>query len=114
MPVKVLVEDLRLKEAMTLKGLPWGVVVPYVGRLSNGVTFAIFHPEADWSYDDFRCVFGANDGTCREVGVRKVVRYRDGGTTDISTVVGDFHFPSAFKPEEKATFCGEPIQVEER
>jgi hypothetical protein len=112
--MKVAVEDLKLTRALSLKGLPWGVVVPYIGTLPNGVTFAIFHPEKDWNYSDFRCVFGADDGTVREVAVKKVVRYRDGGTTDIETVVGSFHFPSPFNTEDKATFGGEAIHVEER
>lgn len=112
--MKVVVEELKLVQALTLKGLPWGIVVPYTGTLPNGVTFAIFHPEKDWDYDSFRCVFGANDGTVREVTVKKVTRYRDGGTTDVVTAVGSFHFPSPFNAEDKATFDGEPIQVEER
>lgn len=112
--MKVVVEDLKLVQALTLKGLPWGVIVPYCGTLPNGVTFAIFHPEKDWNYSDFRCVFGANDGTVREVTVKNVVRYRDGGTTDVETAVGSFHFPSVFNPQDKATFDGEPITLEER
>jgi len=78
------------------------------------VTFAIFHPEKDWDYDDFRCVFGADNGTVQEVFIKKVTRYRDGGTTDIETAVGNFHFPTTFRPEEKSTFCGEEIFVEDR
>lgn len=110
----IVVEDLRLRPALALKGLPWGVVVPYIGTLPNGVTFAIFHPEKDWDYNSFRCVFGANDGTVLEVTVKNVTRYRDGGTTEIETAVGNFHFPSAFHPEDKATFDGRPITIEER
>lgn len=112
--MKIVVEDLRLVMAMTLKGLPWGVLVPYTGILNNGVPFAIFHPEKDWDYDSFRCVFGASDGTVKETTVKKVVRYRDGGTTDIDTAVGSFHFPSPFNKGDVATFCGETIQLEER
>lgn len=112
--MKVMVEELRLKPSLCLKGLPWGLMVPYIGTLHNGVTFAIFHPEKDWDYSDFRCVFGANDGTVREVTVKNVTRYRDGGTTDIETAAGNFHFPSAFNVNDKATFDGEVITVEER
>lgn len=111
---KVIVEDLRLRQALSLKGLPWGYIVPYCGTFKNGVTFAIFHPEHEWDYSDFRCVVGATDGSVREVTVKSVVRYRDGGTTDIETVIGNFHFPSAFNPEDKATFDGEEILMEER
>lgn len=111
---KVVVEDLRLQPALCLRGLPWGYIVPYCGTLANGVTFAIFHPEADWDYSDFRCVVGATDGSVREVAVKSVIRYRDGGTTEVETAIGHFHFPSSFNTNDKATFDGQPIQMEER
>lgn len=106
--------SLKLANGLKLLGLPWSMVVPYIGRLPNGVTFAIFHPDPLDSYGDFRCVFGAYDGSVAEVGIKNVTRYRDGGTTDIETVVGTFHFPSPFSKNDKPTFCGEVIKVEDR
>jgi len=109
---KVIVEELRLRPSLCLRGLPYGYLVPYTGTLDNGVTFAIFHPEKDWDYTDFRLVVGDHQGTVREVTVKKVVRYRDGGTTDIDTAIGSFHFPSVFNKDDKPTFCGNPLTLE--
>ena len=106
--------DLTLKLGLRLFGLPNGMYVEYVGRLPNGVTFAIFRPEIDWDYDSFRCVFGADDGSVKEITVNQVVRYRDGGTTEVDTKVGNFRFPTPFNPELKPTFDGQQIEVEPR
>lgn len=111
--MNIFVGDLRIVPALSLKGLPYGVTTPYIGLLPNGHKFAIFHPEVDWDYDSFRCVF-SEFSACREVKVISVVRYRDGGTTDIKTGEGDFHFPSPFNKDDKPTFNGQEILLEER
>lgn len=107
--------ELTIRPALKLFGLPPGYYIEYVGSgLPNGFTFAIFRPKGDWNYDDFRCIFGAKDGTVQEIRVTLVVRFRDGGTTDITTAAGKFHFPSPFNKDDKATFDEKPIECEER
>lgn len=87
-------------------GLPSGAFVEYFGILPDGRQFVIGRPESDWGYTDFFCV--ANG---KSVLIESIQRARDGGTTDIATAIGRFHFPAPLKPEEKPTFNGEPIEV---
>ena len=101
--------EIRVQHRPIATGIPSGAYVEYFGHLPAGDDFVIFRPKADWDYTDFRCVVSG-----KAVEVKKVVRYRDGGTTDIETAIGNFHFPTPFKPEEKPTFNGEVIVVYDR
>jgi hypothetical protein len=110
----VLVEGVRVVKKPTVVGLPDGVHVEYFGVTHDGRTFVIFRPEEDWGYEDFVCLMGGDEVPLAPVKVAGVVRYRDGGTTDVKTATGDFHFPTCFSPEKRATFRGEPLTLYER
>lgn len=104
--------DISIVRKPTVLGLPTGMTVEYFGKV-HGVNFVIFRPTVDWEYNQFRCLIGQN-GRMSELPIKKVSRYRDGGTTDVELVNGNiFHFPTPFKPELKPTINGseELIQV---
>lgn len=110
----LVVDAVKLVTRPQLSGLPDGCYVEYFGEIPGKCHFAIVRPRDEWSYTDFALLMFDNEGNARSVPVKNVVRYRDGGTTEVETVIGDFNFPTCFKPELKPTFCGEPIVVFER
>lgn len=104
--------SLAFKEVTTIEGLPEGMYVEYLGRLpQSDKLFCIFRPREEWDYHDFSLVIGTHGSALRKIEITSVVRYRDGGTTDIESGIGRFHFPTCFKPEQKPTLNGEEIIV---
>ncbi len=102
--VKYLIVDpsnVRIEMAPRVVGLPPDIYVEYFGVLPSGKDFIIFRPRENWDYDSFVLVVAG-----KSEQVKKVVRYRDGGTTDINTSIGAFHFPSPFKRDEQASLDG--------
>lgn len=104
------VDTTKVRLVGVIVGLPDGMYVEYCGKLFDGRSFCIYRPEGDWSYEDFRLLLGS-ETRMTPVAIQNVTRYRDGGTTEIKTEIGEFHFPTPFKPEEKPTFCGDPVTL---
>lgn len=78
----------------------------YLAKLPDGRSLLVTAPAPEFSYD-FR-VFLGSAGNMAEVEVNSVDRFRDGGTTDIYTAAGLFHFsisrePSTFTPSGSDT-----------
>ena len=109
---------LKVEDHPNLLGVPSGVRVEYFGRVpwpgyeaDNPVPFCVLCPDHDnWHYRDFVLVVGIG-GENEIVPITEVVRFRDGGTTEITTKQGTFMFPSPFRTELKPTFDGKPITV---
>jgi hypothetical protein len=110
----IVIESVRVEMRPVVVGLPPSMYVEYLGETADGLMFVIFRPKEDWSYEDFILLMQAPGETMRRVAIDKVVRYRDGGTTDIATKAGDFHFPTPFNPKAEPTFCGRPVSFCER
>ena len=107
----------------TLTGLPDDAEVEYFGVLDNWpqppgmltlvpiqTRFAVIRPKLGWEYKDFVLVI-SHGGPFKSVPIKNVVRYRDGGTTEIDTAEGQFVFPTPFHPERKPTFREKEIIV---
>lgn len=95
-----------------LVNLPRDTYVEYFGELPNdeGTKFFISRPRENWGYDQFVLHVQIEDGWRMEV-CKDVVRYRDGGTTTMTTSLGKFHFPTCFYPIKKPTLDGNEIVV---
>ncbi len=106
----------RVETRPVVVGVDADQYIEYFGELPTGQTFVIFRPEVDWGYDKFRCFI---DGM--EVAIASVVRYRDGGTTNIvlgRKGMGDdahtFNFPTPFDPKAVPTFDEQPLKLHPR
>lgn len=93
---------IQLGTGIKVTGLEPRVKVSYKGTLQSGEVFVILN-------DATKCeVFFIKPGGRRKsVKVLSVQHLRDGGTTDISTERGDFHFPNPLrstKPFPRASF----------
>jgi hypothetical protein len=97
-------------------GVPRSFYVEYYGKvISTGRLFIVVRPRENWEYTDFAVLLDVStDGNgdhFTSLGVTQTTRYRDGGTTDIETKQGNWHFPSPFNRNDKATFDGEELEV---
>ena len=102
--------EIRVESKPVVTGLPAGMYVEYFGQMPDQQrTFIIIRPRDNWEYSDFVCII---DG--RNIPISRVTRYRDGGTTDIETDAGKFHFPTPFQKDGKATFNGLNVTKFER
>ena len=82
-------------------GLPDELEIAYFGVMGNkAIPFVIAQAKDAEGYEGFICIIDGKATT-----VKKVERYRDGGTTNVFTDAGQFHFPTPFKPEEKSWFA---------
>lgn len=95
---------IQIGTGIKVTGLLPNEKVSYKGILQSGEVFVIIEPAGN--YSNSRVYFQVPGKRRKEIKVISVVRYRDGGTTDISTERGDFHFPSPFssKPFPRASF----------
>jgi hypothetical protein len=101
--------DVKIEARMTVVGVPKEMYVEYFGVTADGVDFVIMRPEKDWDYNSFVCLMGS---PLASVKIHQVTRYRDGGTTDVKTERGNFHFPSPFE-NQVPTFDGKPLTCHE-
>ena len=102
---------IRVVSSPKIVGLPKGFTVEYFGLTSDRCTFIIFRPEQEWDYTDFVCLVNGYRMNSHFINVnaRKVLRYRDGGTTELDTDIGHFVFPTPLKPELKPTLDGKEV-----
>ncbi len=80
----------------------------YLFRLADGNFLFVSADKYRFSYTSFRMWIG-NGEEMKEIGVRYVGRYRDGGTTIIQTDSGNFFSPTPFDTEKKATWNDEEM-----
>ena len=107
-------DQLKIENKPVVTGIPPSVFVEYFGeipehfgKIAERIEFIILRPVKDWDYNSFLCFVrnGFSEGF-KSVHIKNVTRYRDGGTTDIETEIGNFHFPSCFQKDATATFNG--------
>lgn len=97
--------------------LPKGHFLEYFAKDEEGTLYVVHRPEKNWDYNQFQMYMGP-EGNVTEVDVKKVVRYRDGGTTHIDFSVanqpGQLYFPTVFKKELKpsVTLGGKTLTLE--
>lgn len=100
-----------------VEGVPQKFSVGYFGRIDEKTYYVILALTRDNPvpyYKGFRAFVGPAE-KLREIKVKNVERYRDGGTTYVETTAGSFYFPRGLRGlEEKPTFRGEPIEEFER
>lgn len=102
---------ISIEQRPVVVGVPDWITVEYLGQFPGSAQwYVILRPTDDWDYDSFFCLSGEMD-QLRPWKINKVVRYSDGGTTEVSTECGDFYFPTCFKSDATATFNGRPITV---
>ncbi len=87
-PPEELCEQLTLVGKEVLSGyqtesLPGTMLVEYNVEVADGTWIIVVVPEHDWGYEDFRLFWGP-PGDLVEQQVLNVVRFSDGGTTDIT------------------------------
>lgn len=93
----LVVESIRIRHKPCVEGIPDGITVEYFGVAADS-EFIILRPTENWEYTGFVCLMrkvgiGVDPGF-HSVPIQKVVRYRDGGTTDVLLKDGRrFHFP---------------------
>lgn len=110
----IIAENVRVQNVPTVTGLPEGIYLEYFGKTKlDSRWFIIIRPEENWEYTDFVVLMndGKSCGNFKPVKVLHVERFRDGGTTNIRTEAGEFHFPTPFSPEEAATLDGKPLDL---
>lgn len=96
-------------EELVITGVPEKNIIESVWREIEGeeIFFLVERPEKRWSYDSFRLHFG-KENEIYEVDVKKVDRYRDGGTTIIKFEVegeeGEMYLATPLKPEKESYF----------
>lgn len=109
---------LRIESRMCVTGRDAGDYVEYFGTVPANAErpvafeYVITRPRENWDYDKFRLFVRPlthDDFTPRKIN--RVVRFRDGGTTEIETEIGDFLFPTPFDPDGRARFNGDEIGV---
>ncbi len=106
-----------VSQSPVVSGLPSDFFIEYFGKVkASGRWFVVVRPEKDWDYDDFVVLMndGMSVGCFKSLKVGNVVRYRDGGTTEIETDAGNFFFPTCFEPQKKATFAGQELDIYNR
>lgn len=94
----------------SVEGLPGGHKIEYFGRINRTTFFVIHRPENNWSYDDFQVKIGPADNL-KDITIKSVIRLRDGGTTIIETVNGQFFFPAPHKSKKRPKFRGKNIKI---
>jgi len=106
------VSKIKIRDLPSVVGLPSDATLEYYGYIPDlfetvptNASFIIFRPTENWEYNQFICVMNGE-----LLKINKVVRYRDGGTTEVHTDLGTFNFPTPFKPELKPTFNGKEIK----
>ncbi len=108
------IAQVKIEQKPVLTGLPKTAYVEYFGKFKGGRHFAIIRPRENWTYDDFVLLLEIDKGFIW-CPAKEVVRYRDGGTTEILVTETEdtmrFHFPTPFKPELKPTCNGAEIEV---
>lgn len=115
--MSVLVVDgasIRIEQRPVVVGLPRSMFVEYFGVVESGAEFVIARPATDWDYNNWLCAMRAPGMPgFVSVEVSKVVRYRDGGTTEVYIEAGRFHFPTPFGPKAIPTFNDAPLTLYE-
>ncbi len=94
-----------------LSGLSKEVRVPeYIFKGDNGTIIYLDAEKYNYSYDSFR-MFSGKPGAMKEIKVKSVDRFRDGGTTYIKTEDGStLYSPTAFNKDESPTWNGAKIE----
>jgi len=88
--------------------LPEIRIPEYLFRLPNERFIYVSANKYHYSYESFRLFTGKGDNM-REIEIKSVRRFRDGGTTEIRTEEGLLYFPSPFK-KGNATWDNEKIK----
>ena len=104
-------EQKNVDAKITYKELPEAPQVEYFASLEDGRFVCVTSPRYNYSYEGFR-VFLGKPGDMKELEVKQVDRYSDGGTTYISTDRGRLFFP--FRREPASFALGEgvlPLQL---
>ena len=96
--------EIEIVASIKVTGLKPNEKVSYKGTLQSGDIFVIIEPDGDYSKS--KVFFKEPQREIIEVKVLSIQRLKDGGTTNIVTERGTFHFPSSFKSTElfPATF----------
>jgi hypothetical protein len=81
---------------LAVHNLAGDVVIEYLAHTDGGDTLLVTRPDDDWSYEDFRVFYGA-DNALIERNASMVTRARDGGSTviafDVDGTEYSAHFP---------------------
>ena len=74
--------------------LPLTRETEYLSQMANGDLILVSRKKYCWQYDSFKLFIGPAGAPMREIAVKKVERFRDGGTTHVYTSEGTFTCPT--------------------
>lgn len=81
----------------------------YFFQLSDGRQIYVSYAKYSDSYKSFKLFIG-QPGKMKEVKIKNVISYRDGGTIYIETAEGTLYSPTPFKQNETAKWNDKPIK----
>ncbi|MBM4353893.1 MAG: hypothetical protein FJ109_08870 [Deltaproteobacteria bacterium] len=92
-----------------VQSLPGTMLVEYYAKVADGTLIVVVRPEHDCGYEDFRLFWG-EPGKMIEHKVLNVVRFSDGGTTDITFEtcqgVAFVHFNNSLTADDGVDWSG--------
>lgn len=88
--------------------MPEQRVNEYMYKLPDG-RYLYVSSDKNGGYESFKAYIG-KPGEMKEIEIKDIERYRDGGTTYIDTSEGKLFSPTFLEPEKQSTWNGQPIE----
>lgn len=99
------IENIDVSELQYIP-IPDSIIIENIMKNDDAdLLFVVTRPEIKWDYDSFKVYkFTSGRRICKEIEVKNVDRYRDGGTTIILTSEGTLYSPTSLGGVKEGVF----------